>query len=299
MDIRETPQVSPESPPNAPDPRIRESQEALEAARVRGGKNRVGKKGPHRQKHGSLETPNGGSWLRIRADYETGAFTANDLAQLYGVNPKTVRYRIAKDGWVRSVGPTVSRALPGLVAEVADGLLDSETIESAVAAAEGRPIDADAVLLEKGQAIARRKAGVIRDHREMALRLRSLFNKSVDHLEDYCGGKLRRSYVRGVNSKGEEMILSFSLFSRQTGLIEAVDKTGAILERVIRIERQVHGLETVDGDGRDRGDRGSDPSSLFRGRTTEELETDLSTLIESLRSPARLTPVPSAMVPHA
>ena len=276
-----------------------ESAAKLSESRANGGRNRVGKKGPSRQKKGSLELPNGGSWLRVRADFESGAFTIADLAHMYGIPKSTIRARSLRDNWVKSLAPEVSRALPGLAQIANGGIRDEDTIEAVIAQAEGRPVDSDAIVKEQASTVARRKAGVLRDHRDLLQRYRLLFVRGAEVLEEYSQGRMKVSFVRGTNVKGEEMVLSFSMFSRQSGFIDAVDKLGGVLERVVKMERQSYGLEEVDGDGNPlkmKGPASSDPLGGMRLKSTEELESDLLALVSDLRQHDRVTPVPAGVV---
>lgn len=274
-----------------PVPPVPPSRSSMDEARSRGGKQKIRKNQKHAQKRGSLTTPTGASWLQLRKDWETGAFTVADLAHAYGVNAKTIRYRMQTEAWPdRPLGPTVARALPGLVeASLPDGAKDSETIEATIAILEGRSADPDEVLKEKGAAVARRKALVLRDHREFTARYRGLFLAAVECLEDYSNGVIRRSFVRGKNADGSEVVLSFNLFSRQSGFIDVVDKVGGVLERTIRLERLANGLEGFDGTGERRpgaGESGA-PMDLYRGKTNDELASMLTTMVASFDEPHR------------
>ena len=261
-----------------------------------GGRNKVQSGRKHSQKRGSIETPSGGSWLRLKDDWLTGAFGLNDLAQMYGVSRKTIEYRMKKEEWgERPTAPLVARILPGLMDSVADGAIPtSETVEAIIAMAEGREIDPDAVALEKAGGTAKRKAGILRDHREMATTYRTLFRKGAEYLERYASGEASVSFVKGKTPDGKEIYSSFLLFSRQHGFLDAVDRVGLILERVIKLERQTYGLEDVDGDGKKRsGPVG--PGSGFQTLSDEELRQKHDELMRSLASPSRVTPLPGVL----
>lgn len=284
------------------DPHVAETAAKLAQARHHGGRNRTGKKGPHAQKRGSMKLPNGGSWARLKADYETGAFTVSDLAHLYGVPKSTVKFRAVKGGWVKSAAPEIAKALPGLAQVANGGLADEDTIEALVATAEGRAPDPDAVVKEQANSVARRKALILRDHRDLLTRYRKLFMAGAEVLDEYSQGRMKVSFVKGTNAKGEEMVLAFSMFSRQSGFIDAVDKLGGVLERVVKMERQSYGLEEVDGDGnplKPKGSSSSDPLSSMRTKSTEELESELLSLVSDLRQQDRVTPIPSGVVSDA
>lgn len=301
MDPIETPE-SPAPLVESPDEmHRREAKERKQEGRRAGGRNKC-QKGQRRQGYGSLETPSGGSWLRMREDWLTGAFGLNDLAQMYGVPRKTIEYRMKKEAWGdRPVAPSVSKILPGLMASVADGAPPtSETVEAIIAMAEGREIDPDAVALEKAGGIAKRKAGILRDHREMATAYRTLFRKGAEFLEKYASGEASVSFVRGKTPDGREIYTSFLLFSRQHGFLDAVDRVGMILERVIKLERQTYGLEDVDGDGKKRSGGGAlGPGAGFQSLSDEELRQRHDALMRSLATPSRVTPLPGVLASDA
>lgn len=220
-------------------------------------------------------------------------FTVADLAHAYGVNRKTLEYRMRRDVWgPRPTGPIAAKALPGLVEALSpDGVKDEETIEATIAVLEGREVDPDALAQEKGKSQASRKAIILRDHRDFTKRYRGLLLTAMGCLEDYGNGKLRQSFVRGTGPEGNEVILSFNLFSRQSGFIDVVDKVGGILERTIKLERLSHGLESVDGTGAPRapgaGDGAAPLGAALRGKTNDELDAMLSTMLSSFEEPHR------------
>lgn len=270
-----------------------DAESRRKAGNSRGGKNHCTVNRPHRQTHGSYETPNGRTWFQLKADYESGAFSVMDLHKLYMVSRQTIMYRAKKEGWVMSTAPSIAKALPDLVEAMA-GANDSDSVEALTAAIEGRPLDAAALVKEKAAHGTARKARIIHDHRDFVGRYRKLFTKTADFLDMYSEGRMPFGFVRTkemVDGKEREVVLNFSLFSRQTGFIDAVDKIGGVLDRLIKLERSAHGIEDFDGDGRKRGPGGVDPVSAYRNRSTDELSQDLSSLIQSLSSNVRMSPV--------
>lgn len=268
---------------------------------MREGGRRKCQKGQKRQGYGSLVTPSGGSWLRMREDWLTGAFGVNDLAQMYGVARKTVEYRMKKEGWgERPTAPLVTKLLPAMMDAAAGGVPPtSETVEAIIAVAEGRPIDQDALALEKAGGLARRKAGILRDHREMASNYRELFKRGADFLGEYAQGRASVAFVEGKNPEGKPIYMVFNLFSRQHGFLDAVDRVGQILERVIRLERETYGLDDVDGDGRKKSLGSGGIGSGYGTLSDEELRQKHDELMRSLATPSRVTPLPSGLAADA
>lgn len=275
------------------------------AETVREGKSRGGKMQStarvHRQKRGSAMTPSGTSWLQVRRDWETGAFSERALADAHGIHVATLRARMRRKGdeWPpRPTAALVSAALPGLMDAVpGDADPDAATIESITAQIEGRPADSDAALKERAKASAQRKALVLRNHRDLADRYQRLATSTLELLANYSQGKLPRAFVEAVDHEGKKVLLPFHLLSKQHGLMDGVDKCGTILAKAIQLQRLTHGLEEVDGDGNPKPKSGSGAgANPFVQLTDDELRHEFVSLIDSLRSTTRMTPIPPALV---
>lgn len=272
------------------------SAETIREGKSRGGKMQ-GSARCHRQKRGSAMTPIGTSWLQVRADWDSGAFSERALADAHGVHVATLRARMQREGWgARSSKVLVSQALPGLVdALPGETDPDAATIESITAQIEGRPADTEAALKERAKASAQRKALVLRTHRELADSYQRLASSGLKLLVDYADGKLPRAYVEARLEDGSKVNLPFHLLSKQHGLMDGIDKAGTILAKAIQLQRMVHGLETVDGDGNPLPKAGTVQSSPFTQLTDNELRNEFYNLVRSLESSSRVTPVPSGL----
>lgn len=277
------------------------------AETVRDGKSRGGKmqpsaraRGPNRQKHGAMTTPSGTSWLQVRADWETGAFSERGLADAHGIHVATLRARMRRKGdeWPpRPMTALVSAALPGLMDALPDGGdPDAATIESITAQIEGRPANNDEVLKERAKSSAQRKSLVLRNHRTMADDFQVLAYSTLKLLTDYSNGKLPRAYVTSVDSEGNKVTVPFHLLSKQHGLMDGVDKCGSILMKTIQLQRAAHGLEEVDGDGNPKPKDGKSSANPFTQLTDDELRMEFANLVNTLNTSGRVTPVPAGVV---
>lgn len=277
---------------------ITRSGETIREAKKRGGRNQPSK-GKNKQAYGGMTTPSGTSWLQVRSDWLTGAFTERGLADAHGVPIATLRSRMHKksDPWgPRPLQHSISRALPGLVDALPDGggSASMDTIEAITAQIEGRAVDSDAVHVERASSAAQRKAAILRNHRDMANAYTKLANLSVKLLTDYAEGSLPCSYVKSTDADGKLIHLPFYLLSKQHGLMDGVDKVGSIVSKAVNLQRLAHGLEDVDGDGNQRKP-GAGAVNQYANLTDDELATKLSQLTESLSAPRRLTPVPPVL----
>lgn len=273
------------------------SVETAREGKSRGGKMQPSVRSPHRQKRGSALTPLGTSWLQVRADWESGAFSERALADAHGIHVATMRARMQREGWpARPMRHLVSQALPGLV-DAIPGETDPDlaTIESITAQIEGRPADSETMLKERAKASAQRKALVLRNHRYLADAYQKLASSGLTLLIDYANGSLPRAFVKAKNEKGEEVTVPFHLLSKQHGLMDGIDKAGTILAKAIQLQRMVHGLEAVDGDGNPLPKAGSVSASPFTQLTDGELRSEFQKLVESLQSASRVTPIPPAL----
>lgn len=272
--------------------------ETVRDAKRRGGKTQPSR-GKSRQSYGAATTASGTSWLQVRSDWESGAFTERGLADAHGVHIATLRSRMRRKGdeWgPRPLQGMVSRALPGLVDALPSGRdASSETIEAIIAQAEGRPVDAAALSAERVNASVQRKAVTLRSHREMADSYARLAQTTLKLLTDYAAGNLPCAYVRSKDHEGKDIIIPFHLLSKQHGLMDGVDKVGSILGRAFALQRSAHGLEDVDGDGNPKKPNGAGVANPYSRLTDEELVAKLGALSTALASPSRLTPVPPVL----
>jgi uncharacterized protein YjcR len=57
-------------------------------------------------------------WPRIRAEYETGAYTLRALAERHGVKHTTIHQRIKRDGWTQDPSGEVRRLRSAKLAQL-------------------------------------------------------------------------------------------------------------------------------------------------------------------------------------
>ena len=267
--------------------------ETVREAKRRGAKQSSHKGHSHAQERGSALTPLGTTWLQVRRDWETGAFTLRGLADAHSVPVGTLRYRMAKEVWGdRPIAPAVQAALPGLVEDPSPR---DSSVETVLAAIEGRAPDPDVTHKERASNVAQRKAVVLRGHRQISDQLQVLYSKSVKLLDRYMDGELPFSFVKTKNERGEDMYLPFRLVSAQHGLFDGLDKVAKIAERLINIQRKAHGLEGVDGDGNPIKPNGSGATNILAGLREDEILTKVDGLMTALKAPTRLTPVPELL----
>lgn len=278
------------------------SGETVREAKSRGGKQQMSR-GVHRQVHGSAKTPLGSTWLQVRRDWESGAFSQRALADAHSIPIATLRSRMAAsanagDPWgSRPIADLVSKALPGLMDATTPGVDPSAgTIESIIAQTEGRPVDPDAVANERAGGVAQRKAIILRGHRSMADRYQKLVNRTMDLLEEYVGGSMPFAFVRSKDAQGNPIVVPFHLLSKQHGFMDGVERAGSIMERTIKLQRMAHGLDGVDGDG-NQIKPGSGGVNPYAGLSDDELKVKVLQLASSLTLPSRVTPVPSGLDP--
>lgn len=278
------------------------SAETAREGKSRGGKMQpsIRSRGVNRQKHGAMSTPSGTSWLQVRADWATGAFSERGLADAHGIPISTLRARMKRKGdeWPpRPMSALVSAALPGLMDALPDGGdPDAATIESITAQIEGRPADSDAMLKERAKVSAQRKSLVLRNHRTMADDFQALAFSTLKLLTDYSKGTLPRAFVTSVDVEGNKVTVPFHLLSKQHGLMDGVDKCGSIMMKAIQIQRAAHGLEEVDGDGNPKPKDGKSSANPFTQLTDEELRMEFANLVNTLNTSGRVTPVPAGVV---
>ena len=250
-----------------------------------------------------MTLPSGLPWAVVKADWLTGAFSVNGLAQAHNIDRGTLMYRMKNDTPPWPPRPTAAIVQESLSSAVLDacGQAEADSVEAVTAALEGRIPDADRVAAERASAEAKRKAVIIRDHRDLADRYGKLASKTLKLLENYADGRFDISFVVGKNSTGDAVAYPFHLFSKQHGLIDGVGRIGTVLEMAITLQRAANGLEQVDGDGNPKrsGSSGGAGSLVDRTRSDEELIQTAHDLIASLNAPLRVSPVPPGLAADA
>jgi len=249
-----------------------------------------------RQPRNSALTSNGTTWERVKADWMTGAFSVLALSEAHGIDRTTLRHRMARDNWPpRPTAALVQQALPGAVLDSCIGG-DEETIEATISLLEGRGTDADRLAAERAGSEAKRKAAILRDHRKMANDYGVLANRVLFLLTNYANGVSDVTFVQGKDHDGALVRFPFHLLSRQHGLMDGVHRLGTILEMAIRLQRVSNGLEDVDGDGNPKRAGAAGGSAVDRSKSDDELLAAVHSLMESLQTPSRMTPVPPGLV---
>ncbi len=158
-------------------------------------------------------------WPRIRAEYETGAYTLRALAERHGVKHTTIHQRIKREGWTQDPSSEVKRLRNAKLAQL-----------------DASEQDVDSVRRPVAEAAAERQVDVIASHRRLTKRLRATVERVLD---------LVHLYLHGNEEQRIEAMVVLKLGSGDslTGHLNSLSTT---IERIVRIERDSYGLSEAD-----------------------------------------------------
>jgi hypothetical protein len=158
-------------------------------------------------------------WPRIRAEYETGAYTLRALAERHGVKHTTIHQRIKREGWTQDPSSEVKRLRNAKLAQL-----------------DASEQDVDSVRRPVAEAAAERQVDVIASHRRLTKRLRGTVERVLDLVHLYLHGNEEQRIEAMV-------ILKLGSGDSLTGHLNSLSTT---IERIVRIERDSYGLSEAD-----------------------------------------------------
>jgi hypothetical protein len=158
-------------------------------------------------------------WPRIRAEYETGAYTLRALAERHGVKHTTIHQRIKRDGWTQDPSGEVRRLRSAKLAQL-------DASEQAV----------DNVRRPVADAAAERQVDVIASHRRLTARLRGNVERILDLVHQYLHGDEEERNAAMV-------VLKLGSGDSLTGHLNSLSTT---IERIIRLERASYGISDIE-----------------------------------------------------
>lgn len=167
-------------------------------------------------------------WQRIRADYETGAYTLQALCDLHGIKHRsTIQNRITREGWVKDPTDRVKRIRAAKLAEL-DASEHGGSCEQDVNKVHDKP-----AVVEKA---AQRQVDIIASHRNLTARLRLNVNRVLELVEQYLSGNQ------------EERIEAMAVLKLGSGdsLTGHLSTLAGTIERVVRMERDSYGLSNAE-----------------------------------------------------
>lgn len=168
-------------------------------------------------------------WPRIRAEFETGAYSLRALAERHGVKHTTIHNRLKREGWTQDPTSEVRRLRNAKLAQ-----LDANEQQTERLSTNGQ--DMDAVRRPVAVEAAERQVEVIASHRKLTKRLRSTVERVLDLIEQYLNGdEEQRAQAMGVLKLGG----GDSLTSHLSTLAGTID-------RVVRMERDSYGLSDAE-----------------------------------------------------
>jgi hypothetical protein len=170
-------------------------------------------------------------WQRVRADYETGAYTLQALCERHGIKHRsTIQNRITRESWVKDPTSEVRRIRGAKLAR-----LDASEQECEQGGSCEHPVyDRNkSVVVE---AAAERQVQVVAQHRVMISKLRGNVERVLD---------LVHNYLHGNQEQRIEAMLILKMASSDS-LTGHLNSLSANIQRIVTMERESYGLSDID-----------------------------------------------------
>lgn len=164
-------------------------------------------------------------WERIEAEYRAGQLSVSEIARQHKVSHPLIFRRAKKEGWTRNLAERIAQAVTAKA--VTDGVTGNSQRETIELAAE-------------------RGVQVVREHRALIRRNRSIAEKLAIELETDAGTLKDRSAILGNLSGAIKTLIGLERQAFNIESADPVDAEGAV-KVVQKIERVI-----VDAPNRDR-----------------------------------------------
>jgi len=173
-------------------------------------------------------------WEAVKRDFQSGQFSIRELEARHGVSKSTIDRRRRKEAWQKDLTGEINTIRRGRIAA-----LDASEYEAGQGVGQ-HPGHCPTVPLPTAEAAAERQVDVIVSHRGLAKRLRAQADRQLDLVDKWLSG-----------NETDQAEAARRLFHRRGDSLAAhLSSAAAIVERVIKLERALYGLEqAVGGDG--------------------------------------------------
>ena len=158
-------------------------------------------------------------WAAVERDYRTGCFTNRELGRRHNVSESSIRNRADKREWQKDLSEMIRQRVRektgrAAAAAVTEATNDAEIVEQAAEAG----------------------AQLVRGHQVVIARTRDITQQYVERIhEQVAAGK-----ITVMTQKGEPVEIDIPLDYVGKSIGHATQS----LERLIKLERQAHGLDT-------------------------------------------------------
>ena len=182
-------------------------------------------------------------WEAVERDFRIGALTNKELAAKHGVADSNIRARAKKYGWTKDLTETVRVATKAAV------IADAQARASEIGAEIGAKQAGETVGAVEAQVGENLRA--IKSHLAWADRMKRLAHKAMDEIEATLAARhLIAAEVEALSADSPMRAGFVEKMLGTKGVVEALDKTGALMTKVVSVERESLGLnEDSKGDG--------------------------------------------------
>jgi len=166
----------------------------------------------------------GTDWQQVELDYRTGVMSIGMVCRVHCISRQRLMDRVAVEGWSRDLMTQVR-------AEVNERLymnrLQVEAEQDHISAAAQAMVD------------------VIRNHRQDIGQLRETISQTVEQVNEVLNAEVMDD---GLLDKGRVVARSVQaslLFGKTQGVVGALDTLASAMQRLVTLERQAFGMESI------------------------------------------------------
>lgn len=192
-------------------------------------------------------------WESIERDFRIGVLSNKELSKKHGVADSNIRARAKKYGWQKDLTDTVRVATKAAV------IADAQARASEIGAEIGAKQAGEQITAVQAQVSENLRA--IKSHLAWADRMKRLANKAMDEIEATLSARhLIAAEIAEMPAEHAARAAYIEKMLGTKGVVETLDKTGALMTKVVSVERESLGLKEES-----KGDGGSWEDSLLEG----------------------------------
>lgn len=165
-------------------------------------------------------------WNAIESEYRTGQLSIRMIARIHGVSHEAVRKRAKANGWIRDLADQVNAQIQGIcLTPAVDMPVDTDNARDAVNYATMRAVQ------------------VVRQHRATLLRLHSLAERMIGHMEEALDGNLAAVSVPVKRPDGGTDRFALPFLGPNESLCDALVKVSQTVAKLLPLERRAFSLD--------------------------------------------------------
>lgn len=166
----------------------------------------------------------GTDWQQVELDYRTGVMSIGMVCRVHCISRQRLMDRVAVEGWSRDLMTQVR-------AEVNERLymnrLQAEAEQDHISAAAQAMVD------------------VIRNHRQDIGQLRETISQTVEQVNEVLNAEVMDDGLLDKSRVVARSVQASLLFGKTQGVVGALDTLASAMQRLVTLERQAFGMESI------------------------------------------------------